>query len=471
MGCAHRKPGRQYEQAASAAGDGAGVELAERTPRDAEVESPWWKQTQNLQPRSSSSQPQRIAPPRPEDILTHVSFLDETGDSCVVSGVNGGCYVYDLKSGKPDYVKSFSVGSRACTKVYPFPSVASNLAGLQSGKSSSSSSATKGGNRRKGPAFLTCGGDGLVKLWDCKLNETTVASHRMTVSAAAFDAEHQRVLTGSRDCVLNLTDIETKKPLQQQKILRNVVTELVYVPARDVFVQLSEDLQIRVWSKHLELLQKNIAGGPNQLISGCVIGGGRGQGPGQAGDGQTVVCGSKGFSKETVELVAFDLRTMTIRKRKQGVATQNLDCLAGRWWGGTPASRDEDAAEDAAEPVVGDDPDSSNGRTNSIMGRNTNESAAGGKDKVETTGSLAATSDEDGHREMLSNSCSFVAGSKDGSLRGYDCELNVVKEFKLPSPAPVTACAMSPNCVLATSFGPQMTAFDLDSQAVVLRSG
>ncbi|CAD7940830.1 unnamed protein product [Amoebophrya sp. A120] len=325
--------------------------------------------------------------PRAEDILTHVCWVD--GDSFVTAGINGGCYLYNLETRKE---RNFQAAiNRACTKVYPL------------------SCPDAGGARTVGPdssgsdvdRLLTCGADGCVKLWDLgKLRPTTLTQHRMTVNDAAVrgrgGGQNWKVLSGSRDAVLNLSDVATQQVLHTKKVLRNVITRVLYVPEQDVFVQLSEDLQLRVWSPALELLH-SVHAGPNQFVSGAAV-------------GAEVVCGSKGFSSETVELLVFDLRTMSIRKRVAGVATQNVDCV--------DVVRGGSTAEDVgAAPAY-----------------------------------------------------QIVAGSKDGTLKVFDDNLKCVSTLRIDQPSPITSCSVRGGLCLATSFGPRISCYDLKNSVAVAES-
>ncbi|CAD7956919.1 unnamed protein product [Amoebophrya sp. A25] len=321
-----------------------------------------------------------VEPPRAEDILTHVSCLPGDSQRFVCAGMSGSCYVYDLdairqeKAGKANTgppavpAQSWRVSNRAVSRVSPF--------GLSHSKYA----------RDGDLAFLTCAGDGAVVLWDSSKSSAsrrcTVAQHKLAVTAAAWSGS--RVLSGSRDYTLKLTDLEQPGvSLTEKKIPRNVVTGIVHAPVQDVFVQLSEDLQIRIWDKNLELVQ-TIAGGDNQLISACLNGG-----------GTEVLCGTKGFSEDTVELLALDLRTMTIRNRRKSIATQNIEALS----------------------PYGDD--------------------------------------------------HTLLGSKDGSLKLVDHDFCVAKEFTLDHVAPVTSCAVMGDFLVATTFGPRITAFNIESGDVV----
>jgi len=134
----------------------------------------------------------------------------------------------------------------------------------------------------------------------------------MSVTGLAFNNSSGLIYSGSRDCTVKVTDMS--KPgfaIRDNKILRNVVTDLVYCDTFNALVQLSEDLQLRVYSSDL----KDVKGvmsedgkwivSPNQFVRSWIVG----------STGSEVVIGTKGFSWESIELWIVDLRKNQIRKR------------------------------------------------------------------------------------------------------------------------------------------------------------
>ena len=229
--------------------------------------------------------------------------------------------------------------------------------------------------------------------------------------------------------------------LQAKKILRNVVTELRWLPQTTypgLFLQCSEDLQLRIWDVRCgapamrtgavvgagsasddgavpegrtvfppaaELpLQNSCRGGPNQIVSCCANG------------DHTMVLGTKGFSADTVELLSFDLRMQKVVQKLSQVAEHNIEALA----------------------------------------------AVGGGSGVAGAGGRGDAQGGEGRR--------FLAASKDGTLQMFGGDLGLVRSFKSDRPCQYTSCAVVDGyCFVAGHAGgsPLLMTFDLESGACV----
>mmetsp|Transcript_76414 Transcript_76414/g.175056 ORF Transcript_76414/g.175056 Transcript_76414/m.175056 type:complete len:253 (+) Transcript_76414:341-1099(+) len=148
--------------------------------------------------------------------------------------------------------------------------------------------------------LLSASADASVKLWgDSDSPLATLSGHEMSVNTVDWSSEASVVVSGSRDCTLRLWDAQSSREVGKAKVLRNVVTSLRVCPGRNAVVQCSEDLRIRVWSTSSGSLREEakISSGPNQLIC-CDV----------CPDGNYVIAGSKGFSRENCQLHLYDLR-------------------------------------------------------------------------------------------------------------------------------------------------------------------
>ncbi|CAE8676857.1 unnamed protein product [Polarella glacialis] len=224
-----------------------------------------------------------------------------------VGGVDGWLYLYDWQ--KMCLVNKLKAHKKAVSRVLACP-----------GGQSLFSSSTDGAVALWRHDELMSGGD----------PAQTFQGHLMAVSALDLvddwgDAgSGQALVTGSRDCSLRLWDLETGRTLQQNKILRNVVTALRRVPAgagagASAVVQASEDLQLRVWDVRVGLTKgpsMAVGAGPNVLLCLDV-----------AQDGSWVACGSKGFSRENCEVKVFDLRSGLKELYSMPCADQTLEAL------------------------------------------------------------------------------------------------------------------------------------------------
>mmetsp|Transcript_12656 Transcript_12656/g.22381 ORF Transcript_12656/g.22381 Transcript_12656/m.22381 type:complete len:362 (+) Transcript_12656:41-1126(+) len=191
-----------------------------------------------------------------------------------------------------------------------------------------------------GGSIFTGSTDATARLWRHEnVNEgaslvQTFEGHQMSVSTVdvvddwsvagqTTTSTGGALLTGSRDCSLRLWDVESGRTLQQNKILRNVVTAVRRVPngpaGASTLVQASEDLQLRLWDLRAGLGKgpaMAVRAGPNLMLCLDV-----------AEDGSWVACGSKGFSRENCEVKLFDLRGGLRELAALPTADQTLEAL------------------------------------------------------------------------------------------------------------------------------------------------
>jgi WD40 repeat protein len=107
------------------------------------------------------------------------------------------------------------------------------------------------------------------------------------------------LVTGSRDCMVAVWDVERQKQTKTAQIMQNVVTHVEALPGRSAFVQCSEDLRLRIWSTNLGRPELEVHAGANMFLTAAV-----------SPDENYILCGSKGFSRENCNLHLFDIRTL-----------------------------------------------------------------------------------------------------------------------------------------------------------------
>lgn len=239
----------------------------------------------------------RLEPPE-DDVLPWACGL---GDGrLAASGIDGTVYVYGWE--RRALLGRFSAHRKAVNRLLP----------------------TEDG------LLFTASADATVRLWRVggegpsalgaaqPQPELTLEGHRMSVQSLALVGRGARLFTGSRDCTVRLWDVATGAELQQNKILRNVVTAVRHVPGQpSLVVQASEDLQLRLWDTREKLSPAAaVPGGPNQLICLDV-----------ADDGSYVACGSKGFSRSNCEVKVYDLRKGLAQLAAAPCADQTIEAL------------------------------------------------------------------------------------------------------------------------------------------------
>ncbi|KAF4677198.1 WD domain, G-beta repeat [Perkinsus chesapeaki] len=156
--------------------------------------------------------------------------------------------------------------------------------------------------------FLACSADSTVSLWSsctrgqAPVQKGTLVGHELSVASVAGCAKSGVVVTGGRDCRVVVWDLESMKEVSSNWIPRNVVTRVRILPQSTLVVQLSEDLQFRVWDPrvggHASMVYSSPCG-PDQLVS-CAVG---------EDESSYVVCGSKGFSTDQCMVKIFDPRS------------------------------------------------------------------------------------------------------------------------------------------------------------------
>eukprot|EP00927_Polykrikos_kofoidii_P006727 TRINITY_DN12719_c0_g1_i2.p1 TRINITY_DN12719_c0_g1~~TRINITY_DN12719_c0_g1_i2.p1 ORF type:complete len:404 (-),score=57.84 TRINITY_DN12719_c0_g1_i2:44-1255(-) len=286
---------------------------------------------------SSRAVPDTLTPPAEDVLLSAIAFDDNHFATC---GIDGWVYFYAWQIGKSTN-RLYSLGGRCLLTASTDATVR-----LWSGSSDDSESGL--------PAAATVLDTSVTKRPSSGSGERDACTpepalsfegHRMSVTAMELigvngfcrggsgggsvdeegapsggDCAGGRLFTGSRDCTLRLWDLETAAELQQAKILRNVVTALRRFPgsATRVVAQASEDLQLRLWDTKMALRQPAHAvhGGPNQLI--CID---------VTDDGNYVICGSKGFSRENCVVKIFDVRGGLREISSTPVADQTVEAL------------------------------------------------------------------------------------------------------------------------------------------------
>ncbi|KAF4662742.1 WD repeat domain 31 [Perkinsus olseni] len=167
--------------------------------------------------------------------------------------------------------------------------------------------------------FLTCSVDKMAAVW------STTTGGREPVEVGRFTGGHDRSVASVAGCLrvsdrrqpyvwVCWWDIDTQQRISSTWISRNVVTRLrcLYrprearvnlsgvriLPESLSVIQLSEDLQFRVWDMRTAALVHSAACGPDQLVS-CAVG------PDAT---CPIICGSKGFTASQCRVKVFEPR-------------------------------------------------------------------------------------------------------------------------------------------------------------------
>lgn len=113
------------------------------------------------------------------------------------------------------------------------------------------------------------------------------------------------MVSGGRDQTTRLWDVETQKQLTFRKIDRNVVTYLEWLPnSQDRFIELSEDLTLRLWDIKIKPFKPTIEVkiGTN-FATTCDISTSENR-------ALNIVTGHRGFNNEGAEIKLWDLRAL-----------------------------------------------------------------------------------------------------------------------------------------------------------------
>lgn len=255
--------------------------------------------------RGSCGNSEGVLPKPVDDVLSFV--VPFGGTHFAVSGIDGWVYFYDWQ--RQSLGGKFRAHKKAVNRLLSL--------------------------HDRGGRILTASTDATVRIWSGgdalpsvaasgveqdAVPALTLEGHRMAVSALDIVPNDGCALfTGSRDCTVRLWDLERGIELQQSKILRNVVTAVRWVPlSRGLVAQASEDLQLRLWdaaSGGLKMAHA-VHAGPDQLVCLDVT-----------DDGNYVVCGSKGFSRENCVVKIFDVRSGLRQLASLPCAEQTIEAL------------------------------------------------------------------------------------------------------------------------------------------------
>lgn len=146
--------------------------------------------------------------PAEEDIFTHLAAGRRTsGDSIslLACGGDGSCYLYQNVVGRSS--------ARRCAWTKSFRAAAKPGYAVNRGLFLEPSSSSSGG------AFATADATGAVRLWDdngAALSDSPLVQHQMSVTGVDYTSDY--FASGSRDCVVKVTDRTTQRLLFHKKI-------------------------------------------------------------------------------------------------------------------------------------------------------------------------------------------------------------------------------------------------------------
>ncbi|KAF4693143.1 Metallopeptidase M20, variant 2 [Perkinsus olseni] len=153
--------------------------------------------------------------------------------------------------------------------------------------------------------FLTCSVDKTAAVWSTTTGGREpvevgrlTGGHDRSVASVAGCLRRRMAVTGGRDCRVCWWDIDTLQRISSTWTSRNVVTRLRILPESLSVVQLSEDLQFRVWDMRTAALVHSAPCGPDQLVS-CAVG---------RDATCSIICGSKGFTASQCRVKVFEPR-------------------------------------------------------------------------------------------------------------------------------------------------------------------
>lgn len=119
----------------------------------------------------------------------------------------------------------------------------------------------------------------------------------MTVQSLDINENASKLFTGSRDFSVRLWDVETGAQTWTQKINRNVVTDLKWIPREENILQVGEDLTLRVWDIRSGSLAQTLRS-DNYFPWCCDV----------SDDGWYFLTSNNGFGGEGCEVKVWDRR-------------------------------------------------------------------------------------------------------------------------------------------------------------------
>ncbi|XP_072045499.1 WD repeat-containing protein 31-like isoform X2 [Amphiura filiformis] len=156
-------------------------------------------------------------------------------------------------------------------------------------------------------AYFSGSRDKHVNMWKrgtttggiCEKVATSFVGHTLVVTGLAVG--DNKVCSGSRDNSVRLWDIETGNCLANVAILRNLVTQIKWVPGQTAVAQTSEDKCLRIWDTRV--LQEATTFPKKQYIqTSCDT----------SKDGNYVLTSSNGVGGQGCEATLWDLRSTKV---------------------------------------------------------------------------------------------------------------------------------------------------------------
>lgn len=170
--------------------------------------------------------------------------------------------------------------------------------------------------------LCTASRDTTSGIWENGEFKGRLSGHELSVTTCSIDGTSSpMVVTGSRDTSVRLWDIEKQTCLKSVKILRNIVTQVQWFEQDSCFLQVSEDLKIRIWDSRTMQVVQSIPG-LIYIQTCCDI---------SSANRNQFITGGKGFdSNEGCVVKLWDRRNLTLLRDFVG-HTQSINscCFVG----------------------------------------------------------------------------------------------------------------------------------------------
>lgn len=146
---------------------------------------------------------------------------------------------------------------------------------------------------------LSASRDKLVKIWEAESEKGQLAGHSLGVTAIDCNEDFSIVWSGSRDNTVKIWDVETLSCINENKISRNLVTDVCYSSEMNILAQTSEDRMLKLWDpRNLEVVHTFPL--QSQIQTSCSV------------FQNYCVTTNNGFSNQGCEICVWDIRGRTL---------------------------------------------------------------------------------------------------------------------------------------------------------------